>query len=280
MKVGVSYNLFDGEELLEDSIKSIRNNVDYISVVYQTVSNFGNPCSPNLMPVLEELKEKNLIDELYKYKPDLSSGGTQNEIHKRNLGVALSENKECTHHMTMDTDEFYTSPQFSYMKEVIENGNYDSAVCRIATYYKEPIYRLPNESYYVSLLFKIKNHKRYIRDRGAVAPNGGTGTDPTRMMEPENCRTFERDEIEMHHMSWVRNDIGKKFNNSSSKHDTNEGSILFHNVDVNELIDYWEKWEYPQKALVAQAGTFNEGGVLYDVVKTENLFNIKTSLSE
>ena len=56
MKVGVSYNLFDGEELLEDSIKSIRNNVDYISVVYQTVSNFGNPCSPNLMPVLEELK--------------------------------------------------------------------------------------------------------------------------------------------------------------------------------------------------------------------------------
>ena len=34
MKLGVSYNLFDGEELLESSIKSIRDNVDYVSVVY------------------------------------------------------------------------------------------------------------------------------------------------------------------------------------------------------------------------------------------------------
>ena len=30
MKLGVSYNIFDGEELLENSIKSIRKNVDYI----------------------------------------------------------------------------------------------------------------------------------------------------------------------------------------------------------------------------------------------------------
>ena len=42
MKLGVSYNVFDGEELLESSIKSIRDNVDHISVVYQTISNFGN----------------------------------------------------------------------------------------------------------------------------------------------------------------------------------------------------------------------------------------------
>ena len=41
MKVGISYNLFDGEELLEASIKSVRDNVDYISIVYQTESNFG-----------------------------------------------------------------------------------------------------------------------------------------------------------------------------------------------------------------------------------------------
>lgn len=52
MKVGISYNLFDGEELLESSIKSIRDNVDYISVVYQTVSNFGNPCSEDLVTLL------------------------------------------------------------------------------------------------------------------------------------------------------------------------------------------------------------------------------------
>ena len=58
MKIGISYNLFDGEELLESSIKSIRNNVEYVSVVYQTISNFGNPCNEGLVPLLESLKEK------------------------------------------------------------------------------------------------------------------------------------------------------------------------------------------------------------------------------
>ena len=37
-KLGVSYNLFNGEELLEASIKSIRQNVDYINVIYQEYS--------------------------------------------------------------------------------------------------------------------------------------------------------------------------------------------------------------------------------------------------
>ena len=31
MKLGVSYNVFDGEELLECSIRSVRENVDYVS---------------------------------------------------------------------------------------------------------------------------------------------------------------------------------------------------------------------------------------------------------
>ena len=47
MNLGVSYNVFDGEELLEGSIFQIRNEVDYISVVYQSISNFGHPCDEN-----------------------------------------------------------------------------------------------------------------------------------------------------------------------------------------------------------------------------------------
>ena len=34
----VAYNVFDGEELILDSIRSIKPNVDYIAIVYQTVS--------------------------------------------------------------------------------------------------------------------------------------------------------------------------------------------------------------------------------------------------
>ena len=62
MKLGVSYNIFDGEELLEGSIKQIRQHVDHISVVYQVVSNFGNPCNPELVPLLERLKSEGLVD--------------------------------------------------------------------------------------------------------------------------------------------------------------------------------------------------------------------------
>ena len=106
MKLGISYNLFDGEELLKDSIISVRDTVDYISIVYQTESNFGNPCSEALVPLITQLKKEGLVDEVYKYKPRISEGGHYNEITKRNIGLYLSEGAQCTHHMAIDSDEF------------------------------------------------------------------------------------------------------------------------------------------------------------------------------
>lgn len=35
-KIGVIYNVFDSEELLKQSIESIKSIVDYIVIVYQT----------------------------------------------------------------------------------------------------------------------------------------------------------------------------------------------------------------------------------------------------
>ena len=42
MKLGVAYNVFDAEELLEYSINSIREFADYVVVVAQETSNYGN----------------------------------------------------------------------------------------------------------------------------------------------------------------------------------------------------------------------------------------------
>jgi hypothetical protein len=44
VKVGACYNVFDGEELLEASIRSIRGVVQYVCVVYQTGASAG--CMP------------------------------------------------------------------------------------------------------------------------------------------------------------------------------------------------------------------------------------------
>jgi len=255
MKLGVSYNLFDGEELLESSIKSIRDNVDYVSVVYQTVSNFGNPCDESLVPLLEDLKSKGLIDELFEYRPNINKGGHYNEIRKRNIGLTLSEGDGCTHHMAMDSDEFYTDEQFKHMKNVIEDGNYDSSACQMTTYYKEPIYRLePKEEYYVSLPFKIKQGIEYV-----IGHPFPVLVDPTRRMEPGKCKIFTRDEIEMHHMSYVRKNIRKKLQNSSA-------SPNFRNID--KIVDYYQKWEYPQQGLMGGAPD-----KFYDIVEVEKQFN-------
>ena len=163
MKLGVSYNIFDGEELLENSIRSIRDNVDYISVVYQEISNFGNPCNENLVSLINKLKTEGLVDEIFKYKPQPQRGGHFNEINKRNIGLLLSEGAKCTHHMAMDSDEFYTDEQFKFLKKEMIEGDYDSSCCQMVTYYKEPNYRLdPKEDYYVSLIYKIQNGKQYV----------------------------------------------------------------------------------------------------------------------
>lgn len=257
MILGASYNLFDGYELLEYSIKSIRNNVDYISVVYQKVSNFNNSCDNSLVPFLLDLKQQNLVDELFEYQPDLSQSPHFNEIKKRNIGLSLSRKNNCYHHISMDTDEFYLDEQFKYLKKTIKDNDYDSSACQMITYYKEPIYRLePKEEYYVPLIYKI-TEKEYVRRQKFPVL-----ADSTRKIEPGNCRIFTRSEIEMHHMSYVRKDIHSKLKNSSL-------SIYF-NKDTNKLIDYFEQWKYPKKALIA-----GNPSKFYSIVKTSNVFNIK-----
>jgi hypothetical protein len=258
MKVGISYNLFDGEELLEASIKSVRDNVDYISIVYQTESNFGNPCSPDLIPLLEELKNKKLIDELYRYKPKTNQRGHYNEITKRNIGLSLSQGRGCTHHMAIDSDEFYTDSQFKYLKEVMDKEDYDACACQMVTYYKEPTYILdPKESYYVSLLYKIKSGCQYIMNHDFPVL-----VDPTRRMKSAKCKIFTRKEIEMHHMSYVRKDISIKFQNSSAVSDGYTDSF-------NLMKEHYDSWELGKKAVCGiPLRPFN-------VIKTENIFNVK-----
>lgn len=255
MKLGVSYNVFDGEELLEGSIKQIRSEVDYISVVYQTISNFGDTCDKNLIPLLNELKSKGLVDEIYPYFP-LSGNGHGNELNKRNIGLELSKKNGCTHHMSMDTDEYYDLDQFKYLKKIVIDGDFDSSACQMTTYYKEPIYRLePKEEYYVSLIYKIREGVQFNIVGFPVM------VDPTRRMDCGNFKNFTRDEIEMHHMSYVRKNINKKMNNSSAK-------INFQN-EIPKLTEYFNNWKFGKKALMPGRPPSE-----YDIIQTENKFNI------
>ncbi len=108
---GASYSVFDGEELLESSLMSIRDETDYINVVYQRTSWYGNPCSDTLLDVLNACKANNLIDELIEYVPDLSKSARTQEREKRNVGLQHAIRAGCNFFMTMDCDEFYVKEE-------------------------------------------------------------------------------------------------------------------------------------------------------------------------
>lgn len=212
MKVGASYNLFDGEELLEASIRSIRDSVDYISVVYQTVSNYGRAANKSLEPLLERLMKEGLIDEIYRYNPDLEKGGRWNEKRKRNIGLELAKRKNCSHFLSIDADEFYVKSEFDNAKAFISKNNIDTTACGVFGYVKSPCWRRISPSAVdAPFIFKIKRSSRL--GTGKYFPQNA---DPTRTVFPVGkFWRFSSDVLMMHHMNFVRNDLHLKYKNSS-----------------------------------------------------------------
>jgi hypothetical protein len=256
MKLGVSYNIFDGEELLKDSIKSIRENVDYINVVYQTTSNFGQMCSEKLLDILSEFQNNKFVDTLYFYEPDLNKG-SWNETIKRTIGLRLAKKEKCTHFLTMDTDEFYDAKQFKKCKDIIEKESIDSSACKIYVYLKESIYRfkkLQKKTYCpfihkINLFSVIKQSYNLpvLTDSTRRIGNFFTGTTLRKF------KLFAEDEIVMHHFSLIRKDMYKKFLNTSH---------IGMRSNAQEKIKTFNRWKYPD---------LYEG---YEVIEVENKFRV------
>ena len=259
MRLGISYNIFDGEELLEASIKAIRDSVDYVSVIYQLESNFGDKCSPTLEPLLEDLKNKGLIDFIYKYKG--KNNPQTNEIEKRNIGLEISRYNKCTHHLSIDCDEFYIKEDFDNAKKLIEDNGYDVTSCDIVNYHKLPTCQVTEkiEPFRVPFIFEIKK-SNYFTFRGYYIDL----IDPTRMISDyEKPYHFKDNELIMHHMTTIRKDLKKKYSSWTARLNFKSDDII--NTRVNEVINY----------------EINMGGEPSEIygthpkcIEVENIFNI------
>ena len=214
-KLGVSYSVWDGEELLEQSIKQIRPVADYINVVWQKVSWYGVPCNPDLEKLLVKLKKSGLIDELICFEPDLSLNPSYNEINKRNIGLRAARCAGCTHFMTIDTDEFYETDKFRAAWADVIARNLDNTVCNIVSYVTPTIRYRDYENFFVSFICRIDRGERFSFCDG---PNGiPCVLDPTRKIRLRKKNRFcILGDIVMHHMKHVRKDIEKKIKNSSA----------------------------------------------------------------
>ncbi len=264
MRLGVSYNLFDGEELIEQSIKSIRAEVDHINVVYQKVSNHGNnhAFSDELELLLKSLKEKGLVDYYELYTPDLKISQHYNEVGKRNRGLEIARENGCTHFVSFDTDEFYEIDSFKKAKEFILKNNITSTACHIVSYIKEPIYQISGtREAFVPFISKI-----YPKSKITLASKFPVLVDPTRALSgvkitKKRFKLFSKTDIVMHHMGLVRRDLDTKFRNSSANQ-----------KDNSRFFQLWENtknWQYPNTF------QYHDGGGGLKVKKVGNQFNIK-----
>ena len=236
--LGVAYNVFDAEELLEYSIKSIREFVDYVVVVAQETSNYGNT-NPNLRITLDTLKNKGLIDLIHWYKP----------VFKYDeKGTILSENGF----------ELYDKTQYQLAKYDFINGDYDSSFCQMRTFYKSAEYQIiPLETYYVPLFYKIDKNTKFSFEFIAPYP---VKIDPTRRIKAGHCLIYTRDEIEMYHYSYVRKSIVGKIENSSARIEQKiTNSIINHYNNFNKITD----------------GGLLADNKLVNLIKVENKFNIE-----
>lgn len=159
-KLGATYSIFNGEEILPFSLKSIRKNVDYINVVYQKVSWTGKECDSNLVLTLEKLKEDGLIDNIIEYKMPININKSKIAklvIKKKMLGIKDLQKNNCTHCMILDADELYNPKQLESAKEfVIINGITHSA-CNLYDYKYYPEIRCRDAAFYsVPFIFKLR----------------------------------------------------------------------------------------------------------------------------
>jgi len=264
--VGVAYNVFDGEELLKYSIESIIDSVDFIVVVAQEKSNFGNTNS-NLRKSLEQLKTEGYIDLIHWYEPILkydkegnvnSDSGTNNEHEKRQIGLEICKTYGCNIFSSMDCDELYDSETYKWALNDFVQGEYDSSFCQMKTYYKYPTLQLfPPETYYVPLFYRIDCNTKFTFE---FVPPYPAEIDPTRRIKAGYSRIYSRNEIEMHHFSYVRKDMKSKILNSSAHF----------NNDIQQIVlNHFNNF-----AKIEDGGLFLNNQK-FDLIEVENKFKIE-----
>ncbi|MBQ7524345.1 MAG: hypothetical protein IJT08_01920 [Alphaproteobacteria bacterium] len=214
MKLGVSYNLFDGEELLEPSARAIRKSAQYINVIYQNVSNRGEKRDDDLGVMLHELKLRGVIDEYILYAPDLSRKPSYNEKKKRVIGFELVKKRGCSHFLGMDVDEFYHHEEVERAKEKILTWNIKiSAVSKIEYWANPELQVIDCARYEAFVPFIVKTT---VSQKVTLDGYFPCLVDPTRKVKGHGrFFLFPKQEVVMHHMSSVRNDLEKKYRNST-----------------------------------------------------------------
>lgn len=235
MTLAVSFNVFDGVELLKYTINQIRNQVDFIMINYQSKSWYGKPIKNEDLLQIIELKKSGAVDHLNCFQiPQIAYSPAEAKVLetcKRNVGKDYCYAKGFSHFLDVDVDEFYIEEEFERAKQfIIDRGIYYSAV-KYKNYCHLPTIRSTAFSEgIIPLICKLDN-----KPLGGAAFLGKT--DPTRAYNidrlPDHIKhVFDPSVIYCHHMTNVRKDLGFKYQSTSlANFDRNRTNELISNVN-------------------------------------------------
>lgn len=212
MRLGVAYNFFNSEEHLLASLRSVRNSVDFIVIIYQTLSNSGEPWSHAARAAVENAVSCNLADKAIEYTPDLGLSRQGNELQKRKEGLVQCRRARCSHFLSMDADEFYRQTELENAKAIILQRRLSRTTVSSFFHLKRPVYRALDTTN-VPFICVINRFTR-LGVSGypvqMVDPTRAVGTFPRRHIH------FDLAAIAMYHMNFVRKSFASKLRNSST----------------------------------------------------------------
>lgn len=248
--LAVGYMLFDGEEIVLDSIIKVRPVAERIYIVFQTTDNWGLPHPRGINEIRNfwsEVKRIGLVDEIVEYCPsrapatDYRSHQEVHDVAKRNLALELAKKDNIDLYMCIDNDEIYLTKQLRYMKFTMSRKRNREKVAAVQhlQYFKDNKHiKVPIEQEYVATIFWISEDSQFVYDYPLSIP-----IDPARRPNINKIRRFRRFEIEMHHMSYVRDDIRIKLKSSAMRNE-------FHQIN-EKISELWDAFPSVDRVLWA-----------------------------
>jgi hypothetical protein len=201
MKLGITFSVFSGLELLKPSLINVRPFAHYITVVWSKTSTTGDPAPAYLIPLLNSLVEEDLIDELVCENPKVSNNPCEMQmacLTKREIGRRACQRAGCTHHLIKDCDEFHDPVQFKAAMEKAKG--FDCTLSMIREFVGNPTTQLKAISgLYVPFIHPIdKPLKARERPFRVICDGGRT------MGGVSNWYIFKPEELLLDHYTFVR----------------------------------------------------------------------------
>jgi len=221
VKLGATYNVFNGEELLEASIRAIRDDVDYINVVWQEYSWMNEKINARMLDCIHELQKKKLIDCVIKFEFDTKDIKHLGRLRckKTNLGLRDLKKNHCTHFIMLDADEFYRKAEFQKAKKFVIDNNITHSFCSIYDYRISPCYRMEDiRDYSVGFIHKFTIFSWIIGKKRINNTSCKVDLFRTVPYIPLFHRFYYLNMVSMHHMTGVRRDYNNKMRNTISNY--------------------------------------------------------------